>query len=105
MTALTAEQIEVLKGLDAAFGSQPSLAATGRKLADQFRTQLPDLDDLTLGRVLLEVGARLANAVMEIDRSRGAEATEVCVAISAMASAYACAAIALTEIHWKDMPS
>jgi hypothetical protein len=37
--------------------TDPQFLRLGQMLADRLRRQLPDLDDVTIGRVVLEIGA------------------------------------------------
>lgn len=101
MAAFTPMQIEALKFLDSTFGADPVGVQAGRMLADRLRTAVPDVDDVTIGRVLLGAGDFVAS-VIHAAREAPGDSADGEAALSAVAATFACAVITLTEIHWRE---
>lgn len=101
MAVLSTAQIDALKSLALSFGTEPRLVAAGRNLADRMRRALPDVDDVTIGRALLELGEVVAG-VVRTAHDTTSDTTQGEAALISVAGVVACAAINLTEIEWRE---
>ena len=73
-----------------ATASGSGLLATA--IADRLRTELPDLDDLTVGRVLVALATELPQLFLE-------EAASLALTWQGLAAA----GLSMTEPEWKDL--
>uniref|UniRef100_UPI003F490A57 hypothetical protein n=1 Tax=Actinomadura sp. CA-154981 TaxID=3240037 RepID=UPI003F490A57 len=82
----------------------PSSVKAGTTIADRLRTELPDLDDATIGRVVLEVSIHLSAAGDRFEALLGSLSlpTSYTAALKPLIRAVLCAAIQLTEIEWRE---
>jgi hypothetical protein len=101
MAELTGVQINALKFLDATFGADPVRMRSGRLLADKMRRTLPGVDDVTIAVVLMEVGDFVAG-VVHVARDDPEDSAQGEAALTSIAATAACAAVQLTEIHWRE---
>lgn len=69
-------------------GNAPAMNALGPAIADLLRKKLPDLSDVTIGRVLVAIGTELDSIFTPDCRTQWAGLTA--------------AGLQLTEIEWKD---
>lgn len=95
MSALSdAERIRLARLNEAASTIPWNPKKGGRALADDLRRALPDLDDVSVGRVLLEIGGfigRLADG-----RADGT--------LHVLTDQVMCAALDLTAVEWQEAP-
>lgn len=69
----------------------PTFWAHTPEFTDALRLALPDIDDVTIGRVLNEVAGQIASV----------EGTEM-ESVAALYTAFACAGLQLTQAEWED---
>jgi hypothetical protein len=69
----------------------PGTGALSAAIADKLRTELPDLDDLTVGRVLVALTTEMPSLFSGV--------ADVAVVWQGMAAA----GLAMTEPEWKDL--
>ncbi|WP_433225433.1 hypothetical protein [Actinomadura formosensis] len=106
MSALTDAELRALAKLDAALPSDHITRQGGVMLADLLRTAAPEVDDVNLGRIALELmrhfkggrdtAVKAAEAIGIPDHATRAAALEVGI------RQLACTALTLTELEWKD---
>lgn len=108
MSALTESERRAMAELDASLPADDLVRRAGVGLADLLRTQLPDADDVTLGRVVLEIMRHLKRGDDEARRladnvgvpANVTRAAALAVGIRQLAAA----SLTLTELEWKEPP-
>lgn len=100
MAELNPVQIDALKYLDATLGRDPVRMKSGHMLADKMRRSMPDVDDVTIALVLMDVGD-FVSGVIRVAHDDPDDSAQGEAALGSIAATVACAAIALTEIHWR----
>lgn len=103
MTVLSDQQVAALRRLDATVGADPARMKSGRKFADNLRRALPDTDDVGIALSLMEV-AEFVATLIEVANEAPGDSEQGEAALTAVASTLACAAVALTELHWREEP-
>lgn len=106
--SLTETERQAMATLDAALPASDLTRRAGVGLADLLRIHLPDVDDVTLGRVVLEVMRHLKGC--DDTARKTAEVVGVPANVTRAAALQvgirqlAAAAMTLTELDWKEPP-
>lgn len=103
MTALNDQQVAALRKIDATVGADPARMKSGRIFADNLRRALPDTDDVGIALLLMEVADFVA-ALIEVASEAPGDSEQGEAALTSVASTLACAAVVLTELHWREGP-
>ena len=106
---LSKSEREALALIDAELSHADPVRYAGVVLADRLRRELPDVDDTTLGRVALQLMKHFAGAKVRADAAAEQAKHPVVPMRAAVLDAgirqLATAALTLTELEWKDIPS
>ncbi|WP_433233916.1 hypothetical protein [Actinomadura nitritigenes] len=108
MSGITEAEKKAFAKLDSRLPEDATARTAGVKLADRLRRELPDVDDVTLGRVLLNLTTHLFRAIRIADDAAsgvglGPETTRAAL-MTALPKQLGAAAMTLTELEWKEMP-
>lgn len=105
MSGITEAEKKAFAKLDSRLPEDATARMAGVKLADRLRRDLPDVDDVTLGRVLLHLTTHLLHATRIADHAAsgtglGAETTRAAL-MTAIPKQFGTAAMTLTELEWR----
>lgn len=93
MSALSHQEKWVLRTLHPiVVATAPESVQPGRNIADMLRTSLPDLDDVTIGRVVLAISVHIGSV-----KPRPKER-----AMRDLGNQIVAAALELTELEWRN---
>lgn len=99
---LTQQQRETLDVFRELFGDDTAAQNAGRRLADDMRLNLPDMADAAIGLVVLEIANRLAGISLHLEDEPDAKAAVVQSVVVPITRQYACAALNLLELEWRN---